>query len=202
MFLSLEQIKAARALLGWNQKDLARFANLKDDQVHSFEAGRTRSLDVLEAIHQAFITHGLDFVDGGVIPRKVSSYILNSYIELLDDICQAMPEGGEVLKHCVDDRRSSQNVIDKVQRMREMGIKERKTISDQNDFITGDPNDYRHIPDLYFASSEAMLVYLNKVALFVDGAVLVIVNKSLADVFARQFEYWWQKGEKYHVQKT
>lgn len=195
MFISLEQIKAARALLKWTQKDLAAHAGLGDDQVHSYEAGRTRSLEVLEAMCEAFAAHGIDFPDGGVQPRKVSSYLLNSYMDLLDEISRSMPEGGEVLKHCVDDRRSNPEVVEKVSRMRRAGIRERLTISEENNYVSGDPKDYRQIPAGYFASSEVVIVHLNKVAFFVEGKVLVIVSESLAKVFRDQFEYWWKEGK-------
>jgi len=194
MFITIEQIKAARALLKWNQKDLAQWAGLNDDQIHSFESGRTRSLDVLGAIHRAFAAQGLEFVDGGVIPRRVSSYVLDSYMDLLEDICSAMPDGGEVLKHYADDRRSPPEVIRKVSDMERMGIRERLTIADDNDFITGNRQNYRKIPKDSFASAEVMVVYLNKVAFTVDGQVLVIRNQTLADVFRSQFEYWWKEG--------
>ena len=199
MFITVEQIKAARALLKWNQKDLAAHAGLKDDQIHNFEAGRTRSLEVLEAIHQAFIAHGIDFVGGGVIPRHVSSYLLDSYTDLLDDISRSMPEGGEVLKHCVDDRRSTPDVIERVSAMRRSGIRERLTISDDNDYVAGDPQNYRKIPKSYFASSEVVIIYLNKVVFFVDGKALIIVSESLSKVFRDQFEYWWKEGKTVNV---
>jgi len=195
MFISIEQIKAARALLRWNQKELAAYAGLKDDQVHNFEAGRTHSLEVLEAIHRAFTARGIDFVGGGVIPRHVSSYVLDSFADLLDDIALSMPEGGEVLKHCVDDRRSSPEIIEKVAAMRRAGIRERLTIADDNNYITGISENYRQIPADYFASSEVVIIYLNKVAFFVDGKALVIVSESLSKVFKDQFEYWWKEGK-------
>lgn len=195
MPITVEQIKAGRALLRWNQQDLADRAGLNIDQLRSFEAGRTRANDVLEAIEQAFTAQALEFTDGGVIPRRVSSYILDSYMDVLDDIARSMPQGGEVLKHCVDDRRSTPEVIKRVSEMRASGVRERLTISEDNDFITGDKEMYRQIPKEYFASSEVMIIYLNKVAFFVDGKVLVILNENLAQVFRQQFEYWWNKGK-------
>jgi transcriptional regulator with XRE-family HTH domain len=196
MTISIEQIKAARALLKWTQSDLAAYASLGDDQVRSFESGRTRSLDVLEAIQNTITAHGIEFTDdGGLRPRRVSSYLLDSYIDLLDDISRSMPQGGEVLKHCVDDRRSTPEVIEKVNLMRQAGIRERRTISDDNDYILGHPRDYRQIPAGYFASSEVIIIYLNKVAFFVEGKALVIMSESLAKVFKDQFEYWWNQGK-------
>ena len=88
-------------------------------------------------------------------------------MELLEDIEKNIPDGGEVLKHCVDDRRSNQQVIDYVAKMRSNGVRERMTIADDNNFITGDPKDYRQIPADYFASSEVVITYADKVAFFV-----------------------------------
>lgn len=196
MIISIEQIKAARALLKWTQKDLAVHAGLKDDQIHSYEAGRTRSLDVLEAVYKTFTTNGLEFINGGVVPNKMSSYILDSYMEVLRDIEDSFPEGGEVLKHCADDSRSSPEIISKVAEMREFGIKERLTISNKTSFVTGNKKDYRKIPADYVSSSEIVIIYLNKVVFFADGKALVVVNKMLSDVFKNQFEYWWKEGSK------
>lgn len=196
MLISIEQIKAGRALLKWTQKDLAEHAGLKDDQIHSYEAGRTRSLDVLEAIYKTFTINGLEFINGGVAPTQVHSYILPSYIDVLNDICRTLPQGGEVLKHCVDDRRSTPEVIEKVREMRRAGITDRMTISADNNFITGFPEQYRQIPKDYFASSEVVIIYANKVVFFVEGKSLVITSKTLANVFKDQFEYWWKEGKK------
>lgn len=195
MFISVEQIKAARALLGWTQKDLACQAGLNDDHVQNYEAGRSRSLDTLQSIYRTFAREGLEFPDGGVIPQRISSYTLDSYMALLDDIEGSMPQGGEVLKHCVDDRRSTPEVIEKVAAMRKRGIRERLTISDDNTFIHGNPADYRQIPAAYFGSSEVTIIYLNRVAFFVDQKVLVNVSETLARVFRDQFEYWWKEGK-------
>jgi DNA-binding XRE family transcriptional regulator len=195
MFLTIEQIKAARALLKWTQKDLASYAGLNENQIQAFEAGRTRSLEVLEAIWKTFTLQGLGFCNGGVVPNKVSSYTLDSYMDVLHDICMSMPQGGEVLKHCVDDRRSSPEVMDQVRKMRETGIRERLTISDDNNLISGNKEDYRQIPADYFSSSEVIITYLNKVVFFVDGKALVVVNQTLANIFKDQFEYWWKSGK-------
>lgn len=195
MLISIEQIKAARALLKWTQKDLAEHAGLKDDQIHSYEAGRTRSLEVLESVYRAFTINGLEFFNGGVVPTQVHSYILTSYMDVLTDISRSLPQGGEVLKHCVDDRRSTPEVIEKVREMRRAGISDRMTISEENNFITGFPEQYRQIPKDYFSSSEVIIIYANKVAFFVEGKALIIMSKTLAKVFKDQFEYWWKEGK-------
>lgn len=197
MTVTVEQIKAARALLNWTQQDLCVHAGLNIDQIRSFEAERTRSLDVKEAIERALVSQGMAFVDGGVVRQHVSSYVLNSYMDLLNDISLAMPNGGEILKHCADDRRSPSEIIERVAQMRRAGIRERLTISELCDVVHGNKEDYRKIPSDYFSSvEEVMVIYLNKVAISVGGKVLVIRNQNLTDFFKAQFEYWWHHGKK------
>lgn len=195
MDITLEQIKAARALLDWTQKDLAEYADLNPALVANYESGRTKSSEVGSAIYKALVANGIEFTGGGVLPRQVSSYMLDSYMDLLEDIEKNIPDGGEVLKHCVDDRRSNQQVIDYVAKMRNSGVRERMTIADDNNFITGDPKDYRQIPADYFASSEVVITYADKVAFFVDAKALVIKSQTLSNVFKDQFEYWWKNGK-------
>jgi transcriptional regulator with XRE-family HTH domain len=195
MDISLEQIKAGRALLDWTQKDLAEYANLNHSIVANYESGRTKSSEVAASIYKALIANGIEFTGGGVLPRQVFSYMLDSYTDLLEDIEKTLPEGGEVLKHCVDDRRSNQSVINHIAEMRSKNICERLTISYDNNYVTGDPKDYRQIPADYFASSEVVITYADKVAFFVDAKALVIKSQTLSNVFKDQFEYWWKNGK-------
>ena len=195
-FITPSQCRMARAHLNWSQQDLAERAGLVLNTISNFEKGdRQADARTVKAISSVLEMAGLQFLDGGVVPRQVRSYVLPSYLDLLEDIEESMPEGGEVLKHCVDDRRSTPEVSEKIAQMRARGIRDRLTISEDNDFIAGAPEDYRKIPAAYFASSEVIIIYLNKVAFFVDGKALVIASESLAKVFRDQFEYWWKEGK-------
>ncbi|MEO9340771.1 helix-turn-helix transcriptional regulator [Mesorhizobium sp. SB112] len=69
MSITGNQIKAARALAGLNQWELAIAANLDINTIRNFEAwnekivrGRT---DILEKIHKAFSDAGVDLLDNG-----------------------------------------------------------------------------------------------------------------------------------------
>jgi transcriptional regulator with XRE-family HTH domain len=202
MFITVEQIKAARALLKWTQKDLAANAGLNDDQVHNYEASRTRSLEVLEAIYKSFSAQGIEFVEGGVIQHALSSYVLNSYLEVLEEIVIAFPDGGEVCLHCADDRRSPPAVSEKVKQIEAMGIILRITVSDDNYFITGNHQYYRQIPADYFAvSPDVIVIYNDKVVFRAEDKFLVIVNKALSRTFKDQFEYWWHVGKEVDAAK-
>lgn len=201
MFFSIEQVKAARALLKWNQKDLAKHAGLKDDQIYNYESGRSRAPEILESIFKAFTREGLLFVDEGVIRKRVKFYVLDTYLDLLDDIAARLPEGGEVLFHCADDRRSSDAVRARLGQLQSMGIRFRSTISDANDYIDGKPQDYRQIPADYFNECQISAIYEDHFMQHVPGenhkgGFLVMKSRPHAEEMRRQFEYWWKTGKK------
>ena len=191
------QCRMARAYLNWSQQELADRVGMALNTVSYFEKGeRQADLKTVSRIASVLEAEGMRFVDGGVLPpQRVVSYLLDSYDALLDEISRLMPNGGEVLKHCVDDRRSTSEVMEKVAAMGAAGIRERVTIADDNDFIAGNPADYRQIPAAYFASSEVIIIFLDRVAFFIEGKALVIVGETLARIFRDQFEYWWKEGK-------
>ena len=65
--LTPTQCKAARALLAWNQQELAHRAQLGTSTIADFERGKRTPTDAnAEAMVNAFAAAGISFVDGGV----------------------------------------------------------------------------------------------------------------------------------------
>lgn len=61
-----EQSKAARALLGWNQEQLAARANIGSATVQNFESGKSRpNAGTLRLIKETLEAAGIRFVDNG-----------------------------------------------------------------------------------------------------------------------------------------
>lgn len=63
--LSGAQCRAARALLGWSQDDLAGRADVSRATVNKLEAGRDLSSLALKALRAAFERDGVLFVEDG-----------------------------------------------------------------------------------------------------------------------------------------
>jgi len=91
--ISIEQIKAARALLGWTQDDLACAARLSKPSVNTLERRIANpKIDTLHAIQRALEEAGVEFTDGPGV--KLRSAVLktevfegeDSLIRLLHDI--------------------------------------------------------------------------------------------------------------------
>ena len=121
MSVTPEQIRAARALLGWRQTDLAikaRFFRDVDETtktkmteeeladkgpVFRFETGRTRSIEILDAMCNALAAEGIVFLpSGGVdIVKKRDVRILRGqegFWSFYDDVYETVKAtGGEIL---------------------------------------------------------------------------------------------------------
>jgi len=63
-----EQSRAARALLGWTQQELADAADLGIVTIQKFESGQTRpQKGTIRLIRETFEHHGITFItEGGV----------------------------------------------------------------------------------------------------------------------------------------
>src|SRR5579871_2836153 len=66
--ITLEQVRAARALLAWSQQDLAAQARVSTSTIADFERGsQTPVASNAQAIREALEKHGLKFMAGGVV---------------------------------------------------------------------------------------------------------------------------------------
>lgn len=72
MFIEPEQIRAARAMLGWSQQELAEAASVSKDTVKNYEVGNNRpNSKTLLSLETALTTAGMEFPrDGGVRPIR------------------------------------------------------------------------------------------------------------------------------------
>ena len=64
-----EQVKAARALLGLKQEDLADLAGLSRNNIAAYENGRGVSGVLYDKIFDALVDAGIEFLRGGVRVR-------------------------------------------------------------------------------------------------------------------------------------
>ncbi len=214
MFITIEQIKAARALLRWNQKKLAAVANLNDDQVHNFESGRSRSLDVLEAIYKAFTMRGIDFVAGGVVMREnriLTLQGIEGFAAFRNDVLNdAKYSPLDICVSNVDETRFDEWGKGKVNDDYFSEMKKLKSIKFR---ILVKKNDY-YIPALGYASYKwlpeelfgeiSFYVYGNKTAIISfeksNFTAFIICNERITEFYRKEFNQLWDKA--YEINKT
>jgi predicted transcriptional regulator len=62
--VEVDQIRAARGLLGWSQTKLAEAAHIPVSAVKSLEGGKEVRLSTFKAVEQALSAAGVLFLDG------------------------------------------------------------------------------------------------------------------------------------------
>lgn len=195
--INAKQIRAARALLDWNQADLALASDLSVQTIKNIENARTNPHpDNMAALQAALEKAGVEFTqDNGVRNRSALTILEgeNCFLQLLDDIYYTLRSvRGEVLFHCVDDSKSPPDVVTSELRLRKAGIKSRCTISEDNTFIPYPLTEYRCIPKRHFRQN-TKAIYADKVATIIDEnqTIFIIRNQNFADNEREIFELIW-----------
>lgn len=203
--VTVEQIKAARALLDWTQDDLANAASLSKPSINTLERRIANpKMETLVAIQKALEKAGVEFTEGPGV--KLKSTVLktqifegeDSLVRLVHDIFETLVNtdkelmisgiaeekyktvGGENIKALVDKRVKH-------------GIKT-KLLSCEGDTNFLEPiSHYRWISKELF-SKTPWYVYDNKYAIFLWGPpkkVVLIENAEIAECYRQQFNALW-----------
>ena len=203
--ISIEQIKAARALLGWTQDDLARAAGLSKPSVNTLERRIANpKIDTLQAIQRALEEAGVEFTDGPGV--KLRSAVLktevfegeDSLIRLLHDIFDTLngTQNELMIAGVAESRYQNQGgerVTDLIEKRVKHGIKTKLISCDGDQNFIEPIAHYRWItPDLF--PKAPMYVYDNKYAILLWGPpkkIVLIENAEIADTMRDQFMALW-----------
>lgn len=208
MFLTLSQIKAARALLEWTQTDLASHAGLNNDQVRSFESGRTRSLNVLEAIHDAFLNNGIEFTEGEGVKKRTGDIRLLSgefgFINFLNDVYETIKKhGGEINVTDVEDAVFAKYAgeYDEIHVNRMASLKNFMchSLSSQKNHITRtNYSEYRWLPKEEFGPVP-FYQYAHKLAMIIFdepyARIFILEAPEIAESFRTKFMAMWNRAQ-------
>ena len=203
--ITVRQIKAARALLGWKQSDLAKHSGLSLPAINNIERGISAPrLDTLELIKQSFEQNGIQFNDQTGVNLKGEFLKIFKFdgIEglqkLLDDVYTTLKnDGGEVLISGLNERffmqRLGKKLTQHLERLKNANIKERLLISEDDDYIVAPKETYRRLSKEIF-SQTPYYVYAEKCGFILWGPplrVILIHNQALSESFRKQFEFNW-----------
>lgn len=206
--ISREQIKAARAMLDWSQKLLAeKCADVSEPTIKLIESGKVNSTEnTLAAIKRTFEKAGIEFTpQNGVRMRDDLLTVIekmdvtdNVYLQLLDDIFYTLKgQYGEVLWSFIDEKISTQDVIDRELMIRKDGNTTRALVRYGDTHLTYPLDEYRYLPKGYFLNNPCV-VYGNKFAMVLNNEqkVLIIHDAAVADLKRKEFEIIWSIGLK------
>jgi len=213
--ITINQIKAGRALLDWKQADLARQAGLSLASIANLEQNKASPRpSTMLAIQQAFENAGIEFTpDPGVRLRREKFHLdvwegYDSLPKTWLDIEQTLSAtGGEVLLSGLNEREWIKNYkadfATMVPRRIGMNITTRHLICEGDNLITTPVDWYRAIPKMLFQQNP-YYIYADRVAIisWEPRRVLLIQNSMIADSFRKQFRFNWSIGKKLDPKKV
>lgn len=199
MSITSSQIRAARALLGWSQKDLGALSGVSPISIANIELGeRAPKALTLDKIIKAFDQAGIEFGEQDCIKRKgINARTLegdNWFNQALEDAYTTLLDtpDAELLVDMADDRASTPDIIGLYKKLRNSGVKMRQTVEENNTYLLGAVSEYRWVPEQFFRNW-VMLIYADTVVLCISeqNRALLIKNKSLADMERQKFDLVW-----------
>ena len=209
MNISPDQIRAARALLDWNQGKLAEEARLSIDLVSKIEKGDSQgSVKSRQKIFDVLDKGGIEFLDNDGVRKKTSGMQTlkgrEGFLEFIWDVYETVKnEGGEV---CVSNVKEDdfeywlgdQDEIqaEKMASLTNINFKILIETGDTN-FSAGSYAEYRWVDKETF-SSVPFYVYGDKLAMILfkeDVKIYVIHDADIANAQRVQFAVTWESAD-------
>lgn len=208
---TIEQIRAARALLDWSQSDLADKADLSQTGIARIENGTNQpNTQTLNKIRAAFVAAGIEFLGTrGVQQRTNEVKVLHGhegFIEFLNDVHHVAATNGKnkeiVVNNVSEDlflfwEKDFAHVHQA--RMESAGAKYRIIIEEgDKNFTASKYAEYRFIPSEYFRSI-SYYIYGDRAALIdfskESVTVYIIQSQAIADFYRDEFNRVWERAK-------
>ena len=206
--ISIEQIKAARAMLDWSQDDLAKASGISAPAIKNLERRNNKPrAETLNAIKAALEDAGMEFIgEVGVKLRGENLKVRlfdgqDALYRLLNDIFDTLVgTKNELLIAGVSEtehkREGGDKFLELVRKRSKYGIKT-KLLAREGDSDLVDAKDphreYRWVSAEIFAQVP-YYIYGNKYAILLLGKpqkVVLIENRQVADSYRQQFMTQW-----------
>ncbi len=201
-----ETVKAARALLDWQQADLARAAGLSVNAIAGFEQGGVGTRKkTLATIRAALEEAGIEFISGGLRRTgEVTSITRHAgkdfVFRLNEDFFAAVRKpGAEIYDVSTDDRLWALHGRESHQEfkrwVRRMGIRTRTLAPEGATRFNFPRQNYRVLPPELIGKL-SYCIYADRVAyvLWRKMQIFTIRNATIAGAMREQFRYLWRLG--------
>ncbi len=203
-----EQIRAARALLGWSQQNLAQQCQISTTSINNIERGEVQPrTSTLETIKTQFLAQGIIF--SGSYGVDIQKNVFNvqvwegheSIARYLDDVVNTVKGTNEIPLHFNFDDRLwvKQGHTDAYhtffENMIRYGIRERVLVCEGNTvrYAPYKTSEYRWFSQ-ELSGQIGYSLYGNKYAIFVLGKanrVIIIESPMIVEVYKQQFQSMW-----------
>ncbi len=211
--LSPRQIRAARALLGWEAIELSKRTDLTRETIFNIESGRTHAREgSLERIARALIDGGVEFTDQNGVRLKATGVDIltgrEGLQQFFNDVYEhARQHGGTIVQFGVDEKTFLSHLgkefsADYVGRMTALSrdrkdLKVRAIICEgETDYLASEYNEYRWISQDVF---EAVPFYIYGETLAIMDfqtipapTIVVLKFRPITNAYRKQFEAFWK----------
>jgi len=203
--ITLEQIRAARALIGWSQGDLADHAGLSQTGIARIENGTNHpNSTTITKILSAFTEENVEFIGQSGV-RKTTGEIKkykgqNGFIEFYNDIYKTLESKPSTVYLC----NAEEELFEKwlgdylethVKKIMALNVNYKILIREgDTHFITSEFSEYRWMPKEYFGSVP-FYVYGDKLAFILfkeEPNVIVLDYAEISDAYRAQFNSFWE----------
>jgi len=199
--LTGSQIRAARALLGWEAAELAEKAGLARQSISHLETGASKPrAGSIERIETALAGAGIEFIGDTGVNLRANYRLLKGhdcYLQLLGEVYTTLhrKRGAEVLSICTDDSLSPPEVVAAIQRWHDAKIRCRFLSHENAKRFDFPLEEYHVIPARLFTNS-VMVVFGDKVATLLregsqNSGVTIVRDRNQADMLRGLFEIIW-----------
>jgi transcriptional regulator with XRE-family HTH domain len=205
------QIRAARALLGWSQTDLAQASGIAVSSIKNIENSLTVARkETIEDIRGALERSGVDFTfDGGVRPHKPEVTILNGregFKKFFDIVFEEIKDGGEIYGSGVDENQVGRALagygnlhIQRVSKIKDKVKGKFLLLEGDTNIMASNYCEYRWLQKEYYESTH-FYIFNQKVAIisiFSDDDILVVIHDipRLAEYYKKLFFKLWNDSK-------
>lgn len=201
-----KKVAASRAILGWNQPNLAEAAGVDANTVMNIEKGSSASARTINKITRALNSAGIVLTEDGVTMPDTSSIRFEGptwFLDFLEDAYQTLSKekNKELLILHGDNRVSPPEVYNAFKRLRQAGVRIREMVEDGNTFLHGPESDYRWIPAEHFKNYNT-IIYADKVLIDFQTHGEVYKNKHRADAERGTFNLIWSLLPELKIKST
>ena len=208
---TIEQIRAARALLGWSQGDLADHADLSQTGIARIENGTNQpNSKTLNKIETAFDEAEIEFIGDSGLRKKAGEIKTlrgtDGFKAFIYDVYETVKrEGGEVCVSNVDERHFDKwqgpfrdDYLEKMTALHQeqsftfkILVKEgdHHQVADYAEYRSLKPENFGSVPFYVYDSKTAIILFKDD-----DVVVYVINNKEIAQAQTTQFNIAWESA--------
>jgi transcriptional regulator with XRE-family HTH domain len=206
--VTIEQIRAARALLGWSQSDLAEQAGLSQTGIARIENGTNKpNSKTIAKILSAFDSANIEFISTSGVKKasgEIKKYVgQEGFLRFYEDIYKTLETKPDTVYLSNADERQferwlGEHLKEHVLKILKMKIQYKILIKEgDSHFITSEFSEYRWLPNESFGSVP-FYVYGDKIAfvLFEDEPEVIVLDyPAIANAYKMQFLSSWEQAK-------